>query len=314
MSSTTPTSILVLGAGSLGTSVLQALASHSQKHGSITLLLRQSSITSTEPTKRAQLSSLTALGVKTLPGDIALGTVSALADLFAPYHTVVSCAGMAYPASTQLKIARAVLAACVKRFLPWQFGLDYDAIGRGSSQDLFTEQLDVRDLLRQQSETEWVIVSTGLFMEFLFESDFGVVMRSANQVDADGQGLRVRCLGNWENRVTVTTEGDIGRVVAEIVWAATGVAGVVYTAGETVTYRQVAEIVEQVSGIEVKRVEGSVETLKKELAEEPDNGMRKYRVVFAEGRGVAWEEEMTFNAERGIRLQGVEEWLRKNWK
>jgi len=66
-------------------------------------------------------------------------------------------------------LARAVLDAGVRRYVPWQFGVDYDVIGRGSAQDLFDEQLDVRDALRSQSGTEWVIISTGMFTSFLFE-------------------------------------------------------------------------------------------------------------------------------------------------
>jgi len=76
----------------------------------------------------------------------------------------------------------------VKRYFPWQFGVDYDVIGRGSAQDLFDEQLDVRDLLRGQSGTEWVVVSTGMFMSFLFEPWFGVVEVGKDGGD-ESQGL-----------------------------------------------------------------------------------------------------------------------------
>lgn len=38
------------------------------------------------------------------------------------------------------------------------------------------------------------------------------------------------------------------------------------------------------------------------------NGIMKYRVVFAEGRGVAWDDRGAFNAKRG----SVEEWAREN--
>ena len=93
-------------------------------------------------------------------------------------------------------MVRATLQAGVKRYLPWQFGLDYDAIGRGSGQDLFDEQIDVRDLLRsqqgQEGETEWVIVSTGLFLSFLFENGFFVDAR------------------DLERRATVTALGGSG--------------------------------------------------------------------------------------------------------
>lgn len=51
----------------------------------------------------------------------------------------------------QIKIAKALLAAGVKRYFPWQFGIDYDVTGRNSSQGLFDSQLDVRDLLRGQT-------------------------------------------------------------------------------------------------------------------------------------------------------------------
>jgi hypothetical protein len=88
--------------------------------------------------------------------------------LFCPFHTIVSCTGFVASHGTQLKLAHAILAAGVQRYLPWQFDVDYDAIGREErcAQDLFDEQLDVRDLPRGQEGTEWVIVSTGIFVSF----------------------------------------------------------------------------------------------------------------------------------------------------
>ena len=55
-----------------------------------------------------------------------------------------------------------------------------------------------------------------------------------------------------------------------------------------------------------------MEELKRELAEEPHDALRKYRVVFAEGRGVAWDQQSTFNAQQGIAVCGLEEWMRSN--
>ncbi|MGV2897065.1 hypothetical protein ACNPPY_14850 [Achromobacter sp. AGC78] len=40
--------------------------------------------------------------------------------------------------------------------------------------------------------------------------------------------------------------------------------------------------------------------------------MRKYRAVFAEGRGVAWDKAHTFNAQRGIAVCGLDQWLRNH--
>ncbi|KAI9797683.1 MAG: hypothetical protein M1833_005344 [Piccolia ochrophora] len=304
MAATDNISVLVLGAGELGTAVLEALAAHPQR-GSTTVLLRPSTMTSTDPAKQAQFASFQGMGISTLAGDVASGSEDELARLFRPFHTVVGCTGMTYPAGTQLKLARAVLAARVRRYLPWQFGVDYDVIGRDSSQGLFGEQLDVRDVLRGQSATEWVIVSTGMFTSFLFEEFFGVVDLA--------KGV-VRALGRWDNRVTVTTPRDIGRVVAEIVWAAEEVGGVVFTAGDTVSYRQVADVVEKVLDRKFAREEWTDGMLEEELAKDPENGIKKYRAVFAKGSGVAWDAEKTFNAAKGMQLQGVEEWVKENIK
>jgi len=113
-----------------------------------------------------------------------------------PFDTIISCTGFVAGPGTQLKIARAVLDAGVRKYVPWQFGVDYDVIGKGSAMELFDEQLDVRDILRGQEKTDWIIISTGIFMSFLFKPSFGVV-----EMDGTGQnGLPVvRALGSWES-------------------------------------------------------------------------------------------------------------------
>jgi hypothetical protein len=156
------TSILVLGAGELGISVLRNLAGRIDPSSgtTLTVLLRLSSINPEAPGKQRDVAELRSLGVRFLAGDLA-DPVTDLPALFKGYHTVIGCTGFVTGRGFQLKLARAVLQAGVKRYFPWQFGVDYDVIGRGSAQDLFDEQLDVRDLLRSQDRTEWVIVSTG---------------------------------------------------------------------------------------------------------------------------------------------------------
>ena len=52
--------------------------------------------------------------------------------------------------------------------------------------------------------------------------------------------------------------------------------------------------------------------MKDELAKDPDDAIKKYRVVFAEGRGVSWDVDKTFNAQRGIGVLGVERWAQEN--
>jgi hypothetical protein len=145
-----------------------------------------------------------------------------------------------------------------------------------------------------------------MFTSFLFEPSFGVVDLAQNTV---------RALGSWENVVTVTTPEDIGTLTAQIVFEEPRIVNsIVYTAGDSITYSRLADIVDSVLGRKVQRVEWSVSTLKTELADEPANPIRKYRVVFAEGRGVSWEVGKTFNVQRGIEVVNVERWARKNLK
>ncbi|MFM0236823.1 Rossmann-fold NAD(P)-binding domain-containing protein [Paraburkholderia phytofirmans] len=83
-------------------------------------------------------------------------------------------------------------------------------------------------------------------------------------------------------------------------------------AGDTVTYRQLADAVDALLGRQVRRVEWSVPRLQGELAGEPGSAIRKYRVVFAQGAGVSWNMERTFNGQRGIAVCGMEQWMREN--
>ena len=330
-------SILVLGAGELGLSVLAALAQHpARRDTTITVLLRPSK-TSRDFRYHDPIPLVYSMRSNILGGDIVASTVSELAQLFAPYDTIIGCTGMAAPEGTQLKICEAVLLSSnypststialtesrspkKKHYIPWQFGVDYDVIGKDSSQDLFTEQLSVRARLRsaaQKGDITWTVISTGMFTSFLFEPSFGVVSQDREQVNA---------LGAWENAVTVTTPRDIGRVVAEAVYnpRSTSTADdsevenrVLFTAGDTVTYTRLADILTDLTGRHhhhqgVERRLWTVDHLKEELQQDPENGMRKYRVVFAEGKGVSWDMERTFNYDRGMKMTGVEEWAREN--
>ncbi|KAH8673804.1 hypothetical protein BX600DRAFT_456226 [Xylariales sp. PMI_506] len=210
---------------------------------------------------------------------------------------------MGLPQGTQLKLAQAAVDALgVKRYFPWQWGIDYDAVGTGSAQDLFDEQLQVRQLLRSQGETDWIIVSTGLFTSFLFLAAFGAV---------DLPARKLRGLGSWDTPVTVTAPVDIGRMAAELVYDPRGVSHqVVYVAGDTVTYGRVADLVEErFLGVEFTRDVWDLQLLANKLREQPDDGMVKYQNVFAAGKGVAWDMANTVNMQRGITLQDVQSYL-----
>ncbi|KAK1598938.1 isoflavone reductase [Colletotrichum navitas] len=301
--------VLVLGAGELGTAVLRSLMAHPSRpiDSSVSVLLRPSTINSPDAEKVELIARLKAQCVSIEAGDLANDSVQDLADTFAKYDTVVSCTGFVGPTGTQRRICEAVLLGKVRRFIPWQFGVDYDIIGRGSPQVLFDEMLDVRDALRAQREVAWVIIGTGLFMTFIFVEDFGVV---------DFEEKRLRALGGWDIEVTLTTPDDIGKMTAEVVYDPRGIPengrNVVYIAGDTVSYKRVADLVEQrFPEIKFVRENWDTEWLKENLQKDPADTWNKYRAIFGAGKGVSWPSEATLNSERGIELQDLETFLRK---
>jgi hypothetical protein len=213
---------------------------------------------------------------------------------------------MGFPLGTQENLAQLVLRASVKLYIPWQFGVDYDVIGQGSSQPLFDEQLRVRSLLRSQTKTEWLIVSTGAFMSLVFLAAFGMVDRGQRTV---------RALGSWGDSFTSTTAEDIGRMTAEVVWDRGGLRNqVVHIGSDTLTYNQLADLVEKKWGeaagqAKWKRELWDQDVITKQLAAEPESVMPKYRMIWAVGRGVSWPMEQTENAKRGISMTGVSEYM-----
>ncbi|TXI16916.1 MAG: aromatic alcohol reductase [Roseateles sp.] len=300
---TTSQNILVLGAGELGLPVLRHLARRARDvtGAHISVLLRASAVESADAAKQRDVAEIRDLGITLVVGDLVKSSVDELATVFARYDTVIGCAGYAAGVDTPMKLARAALQARIPRYFPWQFGVDFDVIGRGSPQDIFDAQLDVRELLRSQQETEWVIISTGMFMSYLFEPEFGVV---------DLQRSEVNALGSLETEVTLTTPDDIGALTAEIVFTRPRIRNeIVYLAGDTVSYGQVADKLQAALGRPFRRSVWTEAFLLEELARDPHNMMRKYRAAFAQGRGVAWDKRGTFNHQHAIAVTDVASWI-----
>lgn len=302
----TSQNILVLGAGELGFPVLSNLARRAKDvtGAKISVLLRASAVESTEPGKQRDVAEIRNLGIEIVVGDLVKSSIDELAVVFARYDTVIGCAGYAAGINTPMKLARAALQARIPRYFPWQFGVDFDVIGRGSPQDIFDAQLDVRELLRSQHQTEWVIISTGMFMSYLFESEFGVV---------DLKNSAVHALGSRDTAVTLTTPEDIGALTAAVVFAQPRIRNdIVFLAGDTVTYSEVADKLQAALGRPFSKSEWTEQYLLDELARDPQNMMRKYRAAFAQGRGVAWDKTGTFNQRNAIPVTDVSSWIRAN--
>jgi len=294
--------MLVLGAGQLGMAVLRALAPHVQDADERpTVLVAPAMVDTPSDQDAINLEELRRLGMDIKSFDLASGE-QALADLFQNYRTVLNCTGFVTGPGTQMKITRAVLEAGVERYFPWQFGVDYDIVGRGSGQPVFDEQYEVRNLLRGQADTEWVIVSTGMFTSFLFEPAFDVVNLDRRTVHG---------LGGWETKVTVTTPEDVGKLTIAILLAEPRITNeIVYVAGDTISYGRLAQVVEQVSGQAFEKTEWTLDKLHADLAVAPDDVMKRYRAAFALGDGMWWDKGQTYNEREGIETVDVQRYLR----
>lgn len=184
---------------------------------------------------------------------------------------------------------------------PWQFGVDYEAIGEGSAQELFDEMLQVRKMLRSQDATTWTVISTGLFMSYLFLPEFGVVDVGENTV---------RALGSWQNRVTVTTPGDIGRMTAEMVLVPDGTLDrVIYIGGQTISYGDLADTLDAQLRVKFRREEWSMDLLRERLSRNPDNLWCKYQCIFGDGTGISWDMDKTLNDQRNIGMTTLKDYI-----
>lgn len=283
--------ILILGAGELGLAVLQGFLALRDNVTPLTLsvLLRE---------KRAddqRLAQFHAWQVEVITADFSQHTTDQLAAKFARYDAIINCSGFVGGKGTQLKITEAVIKAGVRRYIPWQFGVDYDRIGMGSGQSVWDEQLAVRQRLRQQQHTQWIIISTGLFMSYLFDAAFGVV---------DAEKRCVKAPGSADYAVTVTTPEDIGRLTALIFTHRPAINDqIVKVAGDTLTYRQLAQLLDyQLEVITQAQLQHTA-------AENPHDAAAAYRLSFARPDGVAWSKAQTFNVRQNIAVTDVRKWL-----
>ncbi|KAL2855390.1 hypothetical protein BJY01DRAFT_204551 [Aspergillus pseudoustus] len=304
------TSILVLGAGELGTYVLHSLAQHPLRAPTTTIsvLLRESSINSNDDKAKAErLEALRKLGITFTTGDLTQDSEGGLSSIFRNFDVVICCSGYMAASGLQLKISRAVLAAGVPFYVPWQFGMDYEAIGRGYKQYMFDEQLDVRDLLRSQNNTRWVALSTGLFSSVLFPPLGGLV---------DIENRVVYGIGDWNRQFSTTTPEDIGKFTAELVLGPErdtvfAVNGPVYVAGDTVSYNDVARIVEDITGASFTRRLLTLEETEHDMVNtELLTPARICRNVLARGRGVLFQNADLWTPSAGLRVSSLSDFAK----
>lgn len=85
-----------------------------------------------------------------------------------------------------------------------------------------------------------------------------------------------------------------------------------FIGGDTVSYAELATLVERIVQKPFHRTLLTVEDAQNLLARDPGNALLKYQIVFGQGRGVSWDLEETWNRRRGIRAMTAAEWAEEN--
>lgn len=105
----------------------------------------------------------------------------------------------------------------------------------------------------------------------------------------------------------MTTPDDIGVLTAKLLLSEEDINNqIFYTAGDALSYGQLADLIDSVLGRTVSRTEWTVPLLVADLKTTPDDVITRYRAVFAEAKGVAWDKNQTFNAQNDIAVTTVE--------
>jgi len=294
-------SFLIIGAGEVGLAMLNSLFDYQERYAAelnIGVLISPLGNSIAAVKKHHRFADITVEAV-----DLIKESIQHLATVLKKYDTVICCSGFSIGKRMQVKITKAVLDAGVRRYVPWQFGVDYDKIGRGSAQPSFDEQLEVRDLLRAQHNTHWIIVSTGMITSFLFREDFGVISLS---------NKTVRALGDWQHSLTLTSCEDIGKLTVEILFHQPEILDqVVFVAGDTLTFEEIFDKIKGLFAVEFDRLLWDIRQLEEEVQNSPDNVFNRYRLVFTHP-GVTWPMSATFNYQNNIPTVGIARWMKEN--
>lgn len=303
--------ILIIGAGELGRSILNGYAKHPSRPR-LSVLLRP---TSDKLSRQSTLDVLKKQGANPVYLDLT-APISDLIAVFESFDIVISCAGMSAPPGTEERLCTAAIQAQVGRYIPWQFGVDYDQYDDNPIVEVFKESQRVRRTLRSQRDIKWTIISTGVFTSFIFEPVVGIF-----QPGQQGKAV-VRGLGSWERKITVTSVEDIGRLTALITLGETGEAGeneaggaankdgVVFVVGDTVTYADIAKSVQALGWNVQKELWTEAELLAQ--LEKDDNAIVRYRIMCARGLGMSWNKQDSWNGRReGVQVENLVDWTER---
>lgn len=297
-------SILVIGAGDLGVAMAKALRRHPAAYDVSVLLPPWTTAQGASGSESGLISTLRALDIRLVPGDFESDSEDSLKETLSCFHTVIGCSGFSSGVSgLQTMVARLVLDAGVARYVPWQFGVDYEVLSQGPLRNIVEEQVQVRALLRSQEATSWIIVSSGIFMSALLDhNELGIKSFNKN---------KLRALGSWDTQITTTDMEDVASITTAILMERPEVKNeVCFVAGDTLSYGQIVnDYPKMYMAHQCAKELWSREYLLGRLAADPENELKGQKCIFASDTGIAWSKADSWNGRRGIQTKTVRQYL-----
>jgi len=170
-------------------------------------------------------------------------------------------------------------------------------------QPLFDEKLALREKI-YASGLDYLLISCGIFTDFLFGRVFGVV-------DLSGEKVVVRAPGSFDISITCTSLVDIAALTARLM-----VSGMhrqeVKISGSTLTYQEIANIVEEALEEPVQRELLSLSGLQARVAADPNDIDARYHLVIAAQKGMFWPDSSSWNVQHQIPTESARDWAMKH--
>lgn len=302
--SSSPLRVLLIGIGGVG-SLAGALADgllQEKYRGQLTLTVL--SRPDTAETKKATIESLVARGATVRHAAV---TLADLTVALREQDVVVSSLGT--PGCLyQRTYIDAAKAAGVKWFIPSEWGFDYAHMEKGGQVGLIAD-VKIDDLAAIKAHgMDWTSISTGAFSEYALSPVLGVIPAAHTIVfPASGKAA-----------VTQTSLGDVGVIVADAIVTGRGRNQNIYTATDTFTYEQYADLIEKVTGQTWKRVVRTQEESLAAAKDKPFPIVEAFELLIGSPTSgvlpnplAAWPREQTYNHQYGIKTSSTEDIIRR---
>ena len=284
MSSSSHVRVLVVGYGHAGAAIIRGLLAPQYKERiAVGVLIRPSSLNSSDAKKTAALNEFKQLGAQLVPGDLD-SDLQTLTAVLRGYDTLISAVGGAQ-LLRQTHLLDAAVIAGVKRFFPSEYGFDVEQVGRGSPVSVLDDKLTVKDAV-VKSGIDYTLVASGSFGEFLVSPFFGVNVGAGTVVAP----------GSVDNRISYTSLADLGIIVAAAVLSAEASKKTIHISSGTVTYREIAAELEKVTGKPVKLSAQPAAELEAEVKANPSNIVARFALLLTQQKGAAWDHKTSWNA------------------